>query len=480
LKSLATTLARQDLTSRMSFPRLEEVGVDGTTLAFSLAISLATGVLFGIVPALRSARGVSSDALRDGDRATAVGVRFGRNVSLRGALVVAEIGLAIMLLAGGGLLIRSFVTLSAVDTGYDPSHVMTFQIAVPVDLYPPARMKAFAEEMVTRLRSTPGVQDASYANQLPMVSLINSYPLSSTPFQPIPGRRPEPPPPGTPDIRLVSRDYLKVMGIPVLAGRGFLEGDGPGQPLVMLINEALARRDFANRNPVGETVYIGRFPEPWQIVGVVGNVRQFSVEDDAQPQFFVDLRQWTNVNALVFPAGAYYAVRTSVDPESIIPSVRGIVQQLDPQATLFYVAPMTDVVASTISRPRLYAVLMGIFSAVGLGLAVIGIYGVMAYSVAQRTREIGIRVALGARRAQVITLVVRQSAVLTVVGIVLGLSGAAMLSRYLEGLLFGVTPLDPATFAGAAALFMLVALAAAVGPTRRATGVDPLVALRAE
>ena len=477
---LGTTLARLDLGNQVSLPRIDEIGVDGATLAFSLALSLMTGVLFGIVPALRSARSVSSDALRDGDRSTAVGVRLGRNMSLRGVLVVAEICLAIVLLAGGGLLIRSFVKLSAVDTGYNPLHVMTFQIAVPVDLYTPARMKAFAEELVTRLRSTPGVEDASYANQLPMVSLINSYPLSSTPFTPIPGRRPEPPPPGTPDIRLVSRDYLKVMGIPVLAGRGFLEGDGPGQPRVLLINEALARRDFANRNPVGEIVYIGRFPEPWQIVGVVGNVRQFRLEDDAQPQFFVDLRQWTIVDALVFPAGAYYAVRTSLDPESIVPSVRGIVQQLDPQATLFYVAPMTEVVASTISRPRLYAVLMGIFSAVGLGLAVIGIYGVMAYSVAQRTREIGIRVALGARRAQVIALVVRQSAVLTAVGIVLGLLGAAMLSRYLEGLLFGVMPLDPATFAGAAVVFTLVALVAAVGPTRRATGVDPLVALRTE
>ena len=164
----------------------------------------------------------------------------------------------------------------------------------------------------------------------------------------------------------------------------------------------------------------------------------------------------------------------------MVPTVRSIVQQLDPQATVFYVAPMEQVVASTISRPRLYAVLLGIFAAVGLGLAVIGIYGVMAYSVAQRTREIGIRVALGARRAQVIALVVKQGALLTAVGIAAGLAGAAMLSRYLEGLLFGVTPLDPATFVAAAALFALVALVAAYGPTRRATGVDPLVALRAE
>jgi ABC-type antimicrobial peptide transport system permease subunit len=214
-------------------------------------------------------------------------------------------------------------------------------------------------------------------------------------------------------------------------------------------------------------------------VGVVADVRQFGLAIEPQPQFFVDMRQWTDVDLLVFPAGAYYAVRTA-EGESIVPHIRAIVEQMNPQASLFYVAPMAQLVASTISRPRLYATLLGIFSAVGLGLAVIGIYGVMAYSVAQRTREIGIRIALGARRAQVIALVVKQSAILTVVGIALGLAGAAMLSRYLEGLLFGVTPLDPTTFAAAAALVAFAALAAAYGPSRRATGVDPMVALRAE
>jgi predicted permease len=479
LRSLATSLARLDLASQLSFPRIEEVGVDLTTLAFSLGISVATGVLFGLAPALRYAAPDSALALRDGDRSTGVGIRLGRHVSLRGALVAAEIGLAMVLLAGGGLLIRSFFKLSTVDAGYDAANVMTFQIAVPVDLYPPARTKAFAEELTRRLEATPGVESAAYANQLPMVSIVNSFPLRSSPFQAIPGQPLPPPSPDNPDIRLVSRDYLKAMRIPVLAGRGFVEGDGPGRPRVLLINEALARRDFASRNPVGETVFIGRFPEPWLIVGVIGNVRQFSLDADARPQFFVDIRQWRN-DPLVFPTGAYYVVRTSREPESIVPTVRGIVQQLDPQATLFYVSRMDRVVASTISRPRLYAVLLGIFAAVGLGLAVIGIYGVMAYSVAQRTREIGIRVALGARPAQVVALVVKQSAMLTGIGIVLGLSGAAMTSRYLEGLLFGVTPLDPVTFAAAAALFTLVALVAAYGPVRRATGVDPLVALRAE
>jgi ABC-type antimicrobial peptide transport system permease subunit len=247
----------------------------------------------------------------------------------------------------------------------------------------------------------------------------------------------------------------------------------------MLINDALARRDFAGRNPIGETVYIGRYPEPWQIVGIVNNVRQFGLDLEAQPQFFVDLRQWTR-DGLVFPAGAYYVAKTSGDALSIVPAVRGLVRQLDEEAVVFYVAPMEQVVSSTISRPRLYAVLLGVFAAIGVGLAVIGIYGVMAYAVAQRTREIGVRMALGAARGQVVGLVVRQSALLTVAGLAIGLAGAAMLSRYLEGLLFGVPPLDPVTFTAAAVIFALVALAAAYGPTRRATRVNPLVALRSE
>jgi predicted permease len=437
-------------------------------------------VVFGLAPALRHGRRDQAAALREGAHATASGFDPARRLGPRGGLVIAEIALAMMLLAGGGLLIRSFTKLSSVDAGYDARHVLTFQVAVPVDRYPVARLKTFASDLVTRLQALPGVQSAAYANQLPMVSLINSFPLRATPAPQTPGRRPEPPPRGTPDIRLVSRDYLAVMGIRVIAGRAFIEQDGPGRPRVMLINDALARRDFAGRNPIGETVYIGPYPEPWQIVGVVGNVRQFGLDREAQPQFFVDLRQWSGNDGLVFPAGAYYAARTSSDPLAIVPAVRSLVQQLDSDAVVFYVAPMANVVSSTISRPRLYAVLLGVFAAVGVGLAMIGIYGVMAYSVAQRTREIGVRMALGAARAHVVGLVVRQSALLTMAGIAIGLAGAAMLSRYLDSLLFGVTPLDPATFITAAVVFAVVAIAAAYGPTRRATRVNPLVALRAE
>jgi predicted permease len=323
LRSLATTLARVDLGAQLRIPRIDEINVDETVLAFSLIVSIVTGVLFGLAPALRYVRSDKAVALREGEKTTASGRRLGKYVSARGTLVVAQVGLAIVLLAGAGLLIRSFIELSSIDAGYNPTSVVTFQVAVPADLYPPARTKAFAEELVARLRSVPGIESAAYANQLPMVDLVNSFPLGPRPVpRPTPGRPPERPPSGTADIRLVSRDYLEVMGIPVLSGRGFVEGDGQGQPRVMLINEALARRDFANRSPVGETVFVNYYAEPWQIVGVVGNVRQFGLNVEPQPQFFVDMRQWTDVDALVFPAGAYYAVRTSGIGESIVPGVR--------------------------------------------------------------------------------------------------------------------------------------------------------------
>ena len=310
LRSLTTTLTRIDLGDQLSIPRIDEIGVDWTVLAFSFAISLVTGVLFGLAPALRYARTDDAIALREGERTT-VGDTDLAGTSLCGALVVAEIGLAMVLLAGGGLLIRSFVELSRIDTGYDPSNVVTFQVAVPSDLYPPAKTKAFAEELVTRLQSVAGVESAGYANRLPMVNLVNSFPLGPRPRpRPEPGRPPERVSEGTADIRLVSRDYIKAMGIRVLSGRGFVEGDGAGAPHVMLINEALAERDFANRNPIGETVFINYFQEPWQIVGVIADVRQFGLSVEPTPQFFVDMRQWTEVDVLVFPAGAYYAVRS--------------------------------------------------------------------------------------------------------------------------------------------------------------------------
>jgi putative ABC transport system permease protein len=479
VRSAGTTLSRLDLGNRLSFPRLDEIVVDGVALAWAIAIALLTSVVCGLLPAIRQARSTHTLAVRDNGGTTLPGVGIGRRVSVQGLLVSAEIALAVVLLTAGALLVRSFITLSSVDAGYDPAQVLTFQVSVPTDKYPPARLVPFADTVVERMRSIPGVIVAAYANQLPMVSLVNSYPLRTTPFIPTPDQPRLPPTPGSPDARFVSGDYLRVMNVRVLAGRGLTDGDLAGQPRELVINEALARRDFAGRDPIGHIVFVGPNPNPWQIVGVVADVRQFGLDVEAAPQFFLNLAQWT-LPALTFPGGAYFAARTTGDPLSIVPQVQALIRDIDAEAAVFYVAPMDAVVASTIARPRLYAVLLSVFAVVGVGLALAGVYGVMAYAVTQGTREIGIRVALGAQSSAVLRQVLRQGAVMTVAGLMLGLAGAAMFGRYLEGILFGLEPLDPPTFVGVAVLFAVVAALACYVPARRATRVDPLVALRTE
>jgi putative ABC transport system permease protein len=277
---------------------------------------------------------------------------------------------------------------------------------------------------------------------------------------------------------LISRDYLTVMGIAVVAGRGFRDSDRAGQPRVLLVNQALARREFSGVTPIGQHVFAGPDQVPWEIVGVVADVRQSSLDRDPEPQVFAEVSQWPGT--AVFPLGPYFSVRTQSNPMAIVRRVREIARQLDADAGIFNVATMEQVVSNRISRPRMYAVLLGIFAGVAGALAAIGIYGVMAYSVAQRTREIGIRMALGARPSEVMALVLGQGTLVTVVGITTGLAGAAAVTRYLQGMLFGLTPLDPATFVAVSIAFAAIAMLAAYVPARRATKVDPMIALRNE
>jgi putative ABC transport system permease protein len=472
LKALGSVVGRVDLGTSPALPRLDEIAVDGWALAITAAATIVAGVAFGLAPALRHARSDPMFALRraaGGPGAPAAG----GGASLLDILVVLQVGIATVLLIGGGLLARSFVTLVTVDSGYEASNVLTFQVSLPVDRYPDDYLRTFAEELAARLRSLPGVEAAAYANQLPMVKLRDSLGLWRTPD----AKRPAAPNP--PDARFVSLDYLHTMGIRVVAGRGFTEHDRVGQPRVLLINEALARREFPNENPVGRMVYMGRDLEPWLIAGVVRNVRQHSLEREPDPQFFGDLRQWPRTTPL-FPLGPYFAVRASGDLSALAGAVRGALRDLAPHAALFNVAPMEQVVAATVARPRLYAVFLGIFACIGGALAVIGIYGVLAYAVSRRTRELGIRMALGAQRRDVLTLVFRQAAILTAAGLATGLAAAAVATRVLQGLLFGITPLDASVFAGVAAALSLTAMTAAFVPARRAVRVDPAVALRAE
>ena len=476
-RGLGMTLGRVDLGglgAAAVFPRLDEVGIDGSVLVFVLVISIATGILFGIVPALRysqSGRLAGIDVLRESAGTAKSGVN--------NALVVAEMALEMLLLTGSGLLINSFVKLATIDPGFDAARVLTFQVLMSGNPRAEAQ-RAFAESLVERLASIPDAQAAAYARQLPMVQLYDTLNLT------IRRNGVEQAVGSGVDVRFVSHDYMKAMGIPIVAGRGLGAEDGAGRPGAVVINEALAHRDFAGVNPLGEVILLGP-PDhrmAFTIVGVAGNVRQFGLDRPADAQYFIDIRQVPTDPVYrmppLLPIGAYYTLRTSADPTQAMNAVRSVVRQLDPNATFDHVATMEQIVSNSIVRPRMYAVLVAIFSTVAVALASIGLYGVMSYSVARRRREIGIRMALGARRSAVMGMVLRRSMALAAAGIALGLAGAAGVTRVLQGMLFGVKPSDPVTFAAVALLFAVIAVVASYVPARRAATFDPLEALRCE
>jgi putative ABC transport system permease protein len=470
LQTLATTLARWDLGLQAAFPRLDEIAIDLPVLAFTFAASVATGVLCGLAPALRHSAD-PIEALKEGGVPVA-GIRPSRANRLRGVLVVSEVAMATVLLVAGGLLIHSFLKLSRVDPGYDSTNVVTFQAALP-EGYSFLRLKTFADAVVARLGAHPGVQAAAYARQVPMVTdrqtvrfrRTPTYPEQTTPL-PLPGE----------DARLVSQHYLEVMGIRAIAGRTFGDADRAGQTRVLVINQALARRDFGGEDPIGKIAYVGRDGDPWHIVGVVNDVRQFGLDEPPEPQVFIDYRQWPGSRRADEPQ--YFAVRTYGDPAAVTSELRNIVRGVDSRAGIFNVDTLENLVFNAVSRPRLYAMLLGTFAALAVVLAAVGIYGVLTYSVAERRREIGIRMALGARSADVLALVLGQTGILTLTGIVLGLAAAAGVTRYLDWMLFGLVPLDPMTFGAVAIAFAVVAAIATLVPARRATRVDPLIALR--
>jgi putative ABC transport system permease protein len=480
LRNLATTLSRMDLGLQLPFPRLQEIQVDATTLGSALALALACGVGCGLAPALGHSRTVRVEALRQGGSTAAAGFALRRRYG-RAQLVIAEVAMAVVLLIGAGLLLRSFAGLATIDTGYTPVGVLTFQVGLPADRYPADRLEPFAEDLISRARLIPGVRAAAYARQLPLVAIVESASFRRQPNAPAGDLGTWPPVNTSADMRLVSYEYFDVLRIPIVAGRALRDDDDASAPRVLIINETLARREFPNENPIGKIVYAGRDPVPWTVAGVARDVRQGGLDQPADPQFFADYRQWPEANGPAFTfLGPYYALRHDGDDAQVLSRVQDLVHRLDAEAGLFNAAPMEQIVANRISRPRLYAVLLGLFAVVAGVLAVIGLYGVMAYSVAQRTPEIGIRMALGAERRHVLGLVLGQSFVLTAAGVALGVAGALATTRLLAGLLYGITPLDPRTFVGVPIAFAAAAMAAAWIPANRATKIDPLLAIRTE
>lgn len=446
---------RTDLQTPLTFPRLHEVGLDIRVLGAALVLTAGTGLVCGLISGF-------------------VHRQRRPHTGLLSSLVIGQVAAGLMLLAGSGVLVNSVIRLMRVEPGYSSERVLTFQVTAPIEQLPDTQLVSFAEQLTERLRTIRGVDVTAYGNQLPMVGLRDT--AGGVWRTADPNR---PPAPYGPDGRFVSRDYLRALGIRVIAGRGLDQRDGEGRPRVLLVNRALGRSLFADESPIGQPVFIGKHTTPWHIVGVVDDVRQFELRLAPEPQFFVDIRQAAGIGPL-FPVGPYFVARTTGDPLSVLSEVRQVVKALAPDAALFHVAPMDAIVAATLERPRSYALVFVLFAALGLALAAVGVYGLLSYAVAQRTKEIGIRLAIGATPAHVKRSIMWQGLLLCGGGVACGLAGAAGLAGYLQSLLFEVGPLDPVTLAAASLLLIAVGALAAYLPAREATSIDPLTALRCD
>jgi putative ABC transport system permease protein len=453
-----------------SFPAqaITEVTIDWSVLAFTLAIALATGVAFGLVPAWSLARGALHDTLKEGGRGGAGATRG--TARLRGALVVAELSLAIVLLAGAGLMIRSFSALRSVRLGFEPTHVITAEVSIPARKYPSDTAQIeFFRAVQAKLATLPGVRAVGAISFLPL-----SGDRSASGFI-VPGR-PTPPKGEEPvgDMRAVTSGYFQAMGIPIVTGRSLAETDGANTPAVAVVSETLARTFWPNESAIGKFIdYEWGKMMHVQIVGVAGDVHHEGVDKQPLMEIYRPLPQFVyNQMTLV--------VRTAGDPSSLVKPLREAVHSVDRDQPVGRLETMNALVDKSLGGTRLSTTLFSVFGIVGLVLASVGIYGVMSYGVVQRTREFGVRMALGARPADVRAMVVRQGATLTAIGVVIGLIGAFALTRLMRTLLFGVTPTDPLTYVAIAVVLGGVALLASYLPARRATRVDPVVALRLE
>jgi putative ABC transport system permease protein len=461
-----------------NIPRLERIGLEPRVLIFTLGLSFITAFIFGLMPALHAAKTDLHSTLKaTGRTATSTRGRLGQ------FLVVTEVALAMLLMVGAGLLIKSFRRLEHVDTGLRTDHVLTMRFSLPASAYQKSQqIVSFYDRVLDQTKSLPGVEAVAVTDALPLSGNDNDtmMEIENRPFD-------EKGLAMSTDFRVVTPDYFRVIGAQLRRGRIFSETDHEGAPLVALINESIARNHWPNEDPIGKRIRLLDAPPAkattsfMTIVGVVANTKNRGLAAETRQEIYVPLRQHgASIAALGLRRGANLTVRTSVEPLSVASAVKEQVWTVDRNVPIANVQTMEQVIQAGVVQQRFYTIMLGIFALVALALGAIGIYGVISFSVGQRTKEIGIRMALGARGLDILRLVIRNGLGLTLIGIVLGIAGALALTRVLATLLFEVSTTDPFTFAAVALVLVSAALLACYIPGRRATKVDPLVALRYE
>jgi putative ABC transport system permease protein len=459
-----------------ALPAVARVEANATVLAVALGISLVTGVIFGLVPALRASSANPQGALKEGARGSIAG-----HHRVQGILVAAEVGLSLMLLIAAGLLIRSFVKVWAVNPGFEPNHVLTFGLSFsPTKTSSPEKIRANLRELTEKLRALPGVEAASVN--------LGDMPLEGDSEAPIwPSERSKPAETSKWPIALVytiGPDYFRAMGIPLLRGRVLSPQDDDSTKEVTVIDTDLATSIFHGENPIGKSLVVGTDPQPIEIVGVVGHVKQWGLDGDATApvhnEMYFTYMQFGGPLLAISVGDTSVIVRSSVSPGGLVSPIRREVGSLDGNAVVYNVRSMNDLLASSLGGRRFAMVLLGIFAGIALLLAVVGIYGVVSYLVGQRTHEIGIRMALGAQPRDIFRIVLGEGGRMAFVGLGFGLAGSTVLTHFMEAMLFGVSPTDPVTFLAVALILASVTLFACWIPARRAIRVDPMVALRHE
>jgi putative ABC transport system permease protein len=448
-----------------TLPRLATMRIDGWVLAFTAAISLASGLLFGLVPALQLSKPDMNVVLRDEGRGS-TGNR--RRNNARNMLVVSQVALSMLLLVASGLLVRSFIRLQTASPGFDPRNVLSMRISLPRTKYATRpQMIAFYNEALKQVRTLPGVESVAISSALPLNPTRQSpMLLQGQPEVPL-GQRP------VLNIQTISPEYTKVLHVPLMRGRTFTEHDDADAPPVAMVNQSVVRHYWRNEDPIGKHIFLGQLPKPVEVVGVLGDIKNTALAQETAPEGFLPFPQlpWAALNL---------TVRTAPDPHGLISAVRSQISAIDKDQPVTNVQTLEEVLEWASAQPRFTMFLLAIFSAIAVILAIVGIYGVIAYTVAQRTQELGIRMALGAAKGDILRMVIGHGLLLTVSGVLIGLIASVALTRVLSSMLYQTSTTDPLVFSSSTALFLVVASIASYMPARRATRIDPTDALRNE